>query len=188
MEYRSNRKEQKDPILNLHVYLAMLFLILFLIEIHTGKVSILLEKIYPRNSQKQEPGQQQKLSVAEREPAETTARLEKLLKNHQYEIILEETQAQNDIISKAYRALAILESGNHPHLLVEAIQITKEVSKETDLPNNLATRIILAIGDPEQPGPTPEENLEAYRQIIEDLGIATDSDSIKKLRKLENEL
>jgi hypothetical protein len=169
----------------LYLYAVIIGGILILIEIHTGKVS----EFYNAHLK---PKKEQKLIfvpiAAEEDPEILAGRWEAFLQHQDFDKVIEETEWRKDPLSRVYYALAILESGEHPSRLVDAITIVLEVIKMPDIPDDLKTRLVTALGDPEAPGPTPEENLRAYKEIIKDLNIATHPSSLRKLRELESEL
>ncbi len=102
-----------------------------------------------------------------------------------YDTLISETEGRKDSIAKAYRTITILESGKHSGLLVEAMGNMKDLVSARDIPASLSTRLVRSLGDPEAPGPTAQENLEAYKDIINSLHIATQASSLKKLAELE---
>lgn len=157
--------------------------ILFLIEFHTEAISSAYNKVFSKTNNA--PKQKYPFTMAEESPEKLTARFEKMAKNKDYKIIIKETDKRKDLISRAYRALAIMESGEFPHLFAEGITNMNKVIRAPTLPNDLHRRLILTLGDPEEPGPSPRENLEAYKEIVKDLGIATQPETLKKLHKLE---
>ncbi|MBU1108603.1 MAG: hypothetical protein KKB51_18145 [Candidatus Riflebacteria bacterium] len=155
-----------------------------MIEIHTGRISQFMNS-FARPIQKQsQSAEEDLLNMAEEDPGKLSNRWEKLSQNQDYETIINETEGRNDTLAIAYRTLAIFESGKHPILLFEAMRHMKGLLQKR-LPNNLNSRLVKSLGDPEVPGPTAEENLAAYKEIINDLGIATQPNSLKKLRELE---
>jgi hypothetical protein len=121
----------------------------------------------------------------EEDAGDLLKRWEALSQKNDWQTILDETENRPDHVAMAYRTLAILESGEHPNLLLEAMTNLNKLIRVHNLPNKLGTRLVRALGDPEAPGPTARENLEAYRDIINSLGIATQPSSLKKLRELE---
>ncbi|MGM0600700.1 MAG: hypothetical protein ACQETH_12895 [Candidatus Rifleibacteriota bacterium] len=145
---------------HIKAYWLMFLLILVLIEIHTGRVTILLDKYFPRPAQKQSRLEQQKQAqkkermkkykpfTAEENPAQLAGRYEKMMQNKDYDLIVEETENRKDVISQAYRALVILESGEYPKLFAEAISIMNKVLRRPELPDNLQLRLIQSLGDP----------------------------------------
>ena len=155
---------------------------ILLVEWHTGQVSRFIHSFRgpPAISRDADalPGN------AEIDPADETTRWEALSRKEKWQTIIDETENRKDNVAVAYRTLAILESGKSI-LLLEAMQNLKDLLKVRDLPNNLSTRLVRGLGDPEAPGPTARENLEAYKEIINSLRIATQPASLKKLRELE---
>lgn len=158
--------------------------ILLLIEIHTGKLSQLANN-YRKNEPVVISTAPESAAKPEEDPAEFLAKLERLLQNQDFTAIIKETEGRKDKIALAYRTIAVFESGQHNHLLAEAMGNMKMLISAKDLPDDLNFRLVKALGDPEAPGPSARENLEAYKQIITDLRIATHSSSLKKLRELE---
>jgi len=166
----------------LYVYGLIIGGSIFLVEWHTGQVSRFIDSFRgtPPISRDADalPGN------AEIDPADEIARWEALSRKEKWQTIIDETENRKDNVAVAYRTLAILESGKSI-LLLEAMQNLKDLLKVRDLPNNLSTRLVRGLGDPEAPGPTARENLEAYKEIINSLRIATQPASLKKLRELE---
>lgn len=166
----------------LYLYSVIIGGIIFLVEWHTGQVSRFIDSFRgtPPISRDADalPGN------AEIDPADEIARWEALSRKEKWQTIIDETENRKDNVAVAYRTLAILESGKSI-LLLEAMQNLKDLLKVRDLPNNLSTRLVRGLGDPEAPGPTARENLEAYKEIINSLRIATQPASLKKLRELE---
>ncbi len=166
----------------LYVYGILILGSLFLVEWHSGLISA----YFMENSHiAAERPQATNFKDAEEDPESMVARWEALSQSKDYEKLVEETRGRNDKMARAYRALAVLESGKFPSLLLETIQFLNKMVKDPPLPNDLTRRIILALGDPEEPGPSAKENLEAYKQIIAELRIATQASSLKKLAELE---
>ena len=157
--------------------------ILLLIEIHTQAISSWYNP--PVTETKSSKTHKYSLTTGEESPKMLTARYEEMIKNKDYKVIIEETNNRNDIISEAYRVLAIMESGEFPGLFAEGIIKMNKVIREPQLPNNLHRRLVITLGDPEDPGPSAKENLEAYKDIIKDLPIATHPQTISKLHELE---
>lgn len=154
----------------------------FLVEWHTGQVSRLIDSFRPPpviiRDEDALP------SKAETDPADEISRWEALSQKEKWQTIIDETEDRKDKVAIAYRTLAILESGKSS-LLLEAMKNLKDLLHVHGLPNNLSTRLVKGLGDPEAPGPPARENLEAYKEIINSLRIATQPSSLKKLRELE---
>lgn len=157
---------------------------IFLVEWHTGRVSQYIETLRPplENSRAENPALP---LTAEEDQADLIARWEQLSRDLDYKTLIKETEGRKDPVARAYHTLAILESGLHPILLPEAFRELKALLLVSGLPNNLDSRLVRALGDPEAPGPTDKENLEAFRDIVNSLNIATQPSSLKKLRELE---
>lgn len=156
---------------------------ILLIEWHTGQVSRFMDSFrgLPVISRDEDA----LLAKAEVDPADEITRWEKLLQKQAYDSLISETEGRKDPIAKAYRTIAILESGKHSWLLVEAMRNMKDLVRARGIPPNLSTRLVRSLGDPEAPGPTAQENLDAYKDIINSLRIATQPSSLKKLAELE---
>lgn len=158
---------------------------IFLIQWHTGLFTPLYEAWRgPIKKTTVEVDPDALPANAEIDPAEQILRWEKLSRKGKWQFIIDETERRQDNIALAYRTLAILESGDSL-LLLEGMQNLRELMKVNDLPNDLSARLAGSLGDPEAPGPTARENLEAYKEIIDSLHIATQPSSLKKLRELE---
>lgn len=159
----------------------------FLVEWHTGQVSRLIDAWRGTGPQVQVDGGVDADALpakAETDPADEISRWEALSQKEKWQTIIDETEEREDKVAVAYRTLAILESGK-ANLLLEAMTNLKDLLHVNDLPNNLSSRLVKGLGDPEAPGPTARENLEAYKEIINSLRIATQPSSLKKLRELE---
>lgn len=158
--------------------------ILLLIEIHTGKLSQLTNK-YKNNEPVVISPTPESAAKPEEDPAEFLAKLERYRQNHDFAAIIRETDGRKDKVALAYRTIAVFESGMHENLLPEAMGNMKMLIGTKDLPDDLHFHLVKALGDPESPGPSARENLEAYKQIVADLKIATHSSTLKKIHELE---
>ncbi len=156
---------------------------IFLVEWHTGQVSRFIDSF--RGSPAIGRDEDALSAKAEVDPADEITRWEKLLQKQAYDSLISETKGRRDPIAKAYRTIAILESGKHSWMLVEAMRNMKDLVRERGIPASLSTRLVRSLGDPEAPGPTAQENLEAYKDIINSMCIATQPSSLKKLAELE---
>lgn len=159
----------------------------FLVEWHTGQVSRLIHAWQGTGQHVQVDAGADTDALpakAETDPADEIARWEALSQKEKWQTIIDETEGREDNVAVAYRTLAILESGKSS-LMLEAMKNLKDLLHVHDLPNNLSVRLLKGLGDPEAPGPTARENLEAYKEIINSLRIATQPSSLKKLRELE---
>lgn len=156
---------------------------IFLVEWHTGQVSRLIDSF--RDQPTIGRDEDALPAKAEVDPANEITRWEKLLQKQAYDTLISETEGRKDPIAKAYRTIAVFESGKHSGLLVEAMGNMKDLVSARDIPASLSTRLVRSLGDPEAPGPTAQENLEAYKDIINSLHIATQASSLKKLAELE---
>ena len=160
---------------------------ILLVEWHTGRVSRLMHvwRGTGQHVQVDAGADTDALPAkAETDPADEITRWEALSQKEKWQTIIDETEDREDNVALAYRTLAILESGNS-FLLIEGMRNLKKLTLVHGLPNNLSRRLLRSLGDPEAPGPTARENLEAYKEIINSLRIATQPSSLKKLRELE---
>lgn len=172
----------------LYVYSVIIGGIIFLFLWHTGRLSGFLKTRWNDKAAAPKIVWSADLLTPEEDPKKIFDRWEALSQENDYETIITETEGRRGTIARAYRTLAIFESGKHPHLLVEAMRnmnILMRPPTLKKLPARLAKRLLRGLGDPEAPGPTAKENLEAYREIINKLRIATEPRSLKKLQELE---
>lgn len=155
---------------------------ILLVEWHTGQVSRFIHSFrgppaFSRDADALPDN-------AEIDPADEITRWEALSQKEKWQTIIDETENRKDNVAVAYRTLAILRSGK-PLLMIEGMQNLKKLTLVHGLPNNLSSRLVRSLGDPEAPGPTARENLEAYKGIVNSLRIATQPSSLKQLRELE---
>ncbi len=178
----AGRLQLKNFLKYLYLYSVIIGGIIFLVEWHTGQISRFIDffREPPAISRDADalPGK------AEIDLADEIARWEALSQKEKWQTIIDETKYRKEKVAIAYRTLAIFESGK-VSLMMEGMRNLKRLTRVRGLPNNLSSRLVRSLGDPEAPGPTARENLEAYKKIINSLRIATQPSSLKKLRELE---